>query len=208
MDKDELKPAVSQSPSIDYTKTPNKQTIDGKLTLTPIIYPSITNELRKSVTVTSQSVSPTSMVKHPIDYRSFIGLHVPPFPDKNQEKGSTLIDTVTNYGLHLVLSEDEVFMIWFTKSNRVLDILPLPHLGKMDIITTNYCSIDAQEDPEIFTLSTFDQEALRTRFFTNSKIRQAWRANRSSGEIKPISTKGIECSAEGGFDPNGITSQH
>jgi hypothetical protein len=171
-------------------------------TLTP------TTQKELKMTATIPDILPTQTVTPNNPQKPYVGLSIPPFPNELKQKGAGIIDSIENFALYFMLYGDKNYMILFTEKDTVIDVLNLPTLNPDNAIETNTCFLNGNQDQEIIAVSINDQEVLRTRFVPNNKIRYAWRANRIKRIIEPISITGIECSAEGGFDPNNITNQH
>jgi hypothetical protein len=194
---------VTKAPSIVHT--------------TVQIIPSTTaTEIRPAITTVAVAI-PTSAVQKTSglistpfvseQFQSYIGLVIPPLPEGLMVEGSTMI--LNDRVLNLIKMDENSWMLWFTKLNgsteKVLDVLVVPELKKDEVILTNYCQLNGNDDPEIIAIGQLDQVSYTARFITNEKIRMAWRANSLSGMFEPIKTLGgIECSAEGGFDPNEV----
>lgn len=196
--------AYNSSPTVEITSL----SIPGEKT--PIIQPS-PSVISTSTPIQKVNTSNATPIA-PGKYSFYMGIKVPPLPEGLAIEGSTLISD-GDYGLDLVKADDNTFMIWFTKlygpTQQVLDVLVLPDLKKDEVITTNYCRINGQEDAEVITIGLLDREAYKTRFLTSEKIQKAWRANRNLEVFEIIQPLGgIECPADGGFDPNRVIGQY
>lgn len=173
-----------------------------------------------SYTATAQPTSTTSpsptvtaapsATYHP-EIVKYIGLPDDSLPEGVEFWGASVLDFVdgNSIGYSITFVRDGVrFLLLVSFERRVTDVLIFPQLGADHIITTNYCMRNKQEDPYIVTISRMDLETTRTRFLPNENIVQAWRIDPGSGRYEAISTEGIECSAEGGFDPNYVTYKY
>jgi len=69
---------------------------------------------------------------------------------------------------------------------EVMDELALPYVRQGEGLQSA-CEQNGNPDPEIFAIARHTD----TEYLT--QIRQAWRANRTSQQIEPISTDGIRC---------------
>jgi hypothetical protein len=192
------------------------------VTKTPrIVFP--TGQSAPAATATAAVADPAHVVQKTItsistplvsgQFQSYIGLVIPPLPEGLILEGSTMIPGVDDHGLDLIKMDENSWTLWFTKisgsTEKVLDVLAVPELEKDEIILTNYCQLNGSDDAEIIAIGQLDQAAYTARFITNEKIRLAWRANGLAGMFEPIQTvKGIECSAEGGFDPQGVIQKY
>lgn len=177
-------------------------TIIASPTMTPSFLVPKATEVIKGVTGTNLPHDGAT------DYLSYIGIDIPPMPSCCVLEGGGFIEGQKKYAIDLVSDKDS-FMIWISKmgsgsSQRVIDIVTLPKLHETDIISANYCQVNGIDDPYIFTISSLDREAVIKRFISNEKIQRAWRFNSLTGEIDEVSTAGIECFGEGGFDPNNV----
>jgi len=166
-------------------------------------------------TTTEASPPVVSMTSTPFDSennQSYIGLRFPPIPKGLELLASEMFEDGDDYALNIMKTDKNSLMIWLTENRggfqKVLAILPLPKLEKDEIIAAYYCQINGREDPEVIAVGLLDESAYEKRFLENKKIRMAWRANRLTRLFEPInSLEGIECSAEGGFDPNGLINK-
>lgn len=166
-------------------------------------------------TTTEASPPVVSMTSTPLDSennQSYIGLRFPPIPKGLELLASGMFEDGDDYALNIMKTDKNSLMIWLTENRggfqKVLAILPLPKLEKDEIIAAYYCQINGREDPEVIVVGLLDESAYEKRFLENNKIRMAWRANRLTRLFEPInSLEGIECSAEGGFDPDGLINR-
>ena len=166
-------------------------------------------------TTTEASPPVVLMTSTPLDSennQSYIGLRFPPIPKGLELLASGMFEDGDDYALNIMKTDKNSLMIWLTENRggfqKVLAILPLPKLEKDEIIAAYYCQINGREDPEVIAVGLLDESAYKKRFLENKKIRMAWRANRLTRLFEPInSLEGIECSAEGGFDPNGLINR-
>lgn len=69
---------------------------------------------------------------------------------------------------------------------EVIDTAELPFMGPGEGLEIA-CECNGNPDPEIFAIVRYTD----TEYLT--QIRHAWRANRTSRQIEPISTEGIRC---------------
>jgi len=98
------------------------------------------------------------------------------------------------------------YMLWFSKVvsydqngkpySQVSDVAILPPTAKDKKIVVSACLLEGVLDPEIVVLAKVDEESLAKRYLLNPNIFLAWKANRSTGKLEPISTERIECYAE------------
>mgnify|MGYP000940661611 CR=1 FL=1 len=198
---------ATDSGNFSYSKTP--YTIDSPTIQTQS---PITADKETTTEASPPVVSVTSTPLDSENNQSYIGLRIPPIPKGLELIASTMIMDGNDYILNLMKTDKNSLMIWLTEnrgaSEKVLAILPLPKLEKDEIIATNYCQINGREDPEVIAVGLLDESAYEKRFLENKKIRMAWRANRLTRLFEPInSLEGIECSAEWGFDPDGLINK-
>ncbi len=151
----------------------------------------------------SPGQTPQSKATQEVDYEIYKGLQLFPLPDEMKYMGGFLIVQEPKYSIDLIW-KDGIYSIWFSKDKVVKDIVILPELEENEIIPAEYCQVDGKIDSFVFTIATIDQEAFENRIVENSLINYAWRADPITERIEQIPTSGIECSGEGGFDPNNI----
>jgi hypothetical protein len=202
-----ITPIQPQKIAISFTHTP---TAFSSLSSTSTSIPSIAPA--PIVIETSTEIAQTQPPQHgPVDYRAYIGTIIPPMPSCCFLEGGGFIEGQESLAIDFI-SDKDTQMVWITQithgsDEKVLDILILPKLNEAEIFSANYCRRSGKDDPYLFTISALDRAAVMTRFITNEKIRKAWRIDPTSGWISEVSTARIECSAEGGFDPNNVIYQ-
>jgi hypothetical protein len=101
-----------------------------------------------------------------------------------------------DYGLSLI-KEGGINLIWFDKlicryKDRayfeVIDVVEIPNIQQNEIlILGNVCSINDSPDHEVIAIAEKEPTALQT------KIKKAWRANRTSEHLETITIDGITC---------------
>lgn len=153
-------------------------------------------------TQTSPTAIPTS--SNPNEY---IGLKFPPLPTSiKTSMGHAISPSSSQFWSIDAVADSNNYMLWFSKvisrdQNgkpywQVSDIAVLPSTAKDKNIIVSACLLDGLLDPEMVVLANVDEESLAKRYLTNSNVILAWKANRSTGKLEPIDTKGIECYAE------------
>ena len=74
---------------------------------------------------------------------------------------------------------------------EIIDTLQIRNLRETEYISYQICRKDSVPDSEIIAIVLFDN----AEYF--SRVLKAWRANRKTGQIIEIETKGIDCLNEG-----------
>ena len=177
----------------------------------------LTGKIRTPTITPTPSITPRPDYPKlvPVEFRHYIGLIVPPYPEEVLHGGggkmggysSTGYDNPSFGFAHVRI--DEFYTLWFEMFSyrdqkkraywEVLDILILPELRRDEVYNHDGCLLNGEYDGEILVIGLLDQEAFRTRYITNDKVRMAWRANREKQVFELISTEGIECHAEMAF---------
>lgn len=208
-------PQILSVTPVLHALTPQESTIaiTPVPSLTPKMVPTATQLPQHQMipTTTSQMTSTSTIPKMvPDELRKYIGIHYPPLPDGLAEGFGMLIvpSDIGDYSLSGVHKGD-LHMLWLSKQAlwksggkwyqgwETLDIIFLPVLeGESEVLIPDGCKINGDLDPEIIVVAVLDEEAYNTRYVTNEKIKQAWRANRLAGAFEEIPTDGIECYAD------------
>jgi hypothetical protein len=95
------------------------------------------------------------------------------------------------------VSKNSTHLLWFCKLThrdevgraflKILDIVLLPSLGSDDQLLMGCCQYNGEPDPEIISIGRFSSDE------TQAKIRQAWRANRTSQVFEKIPIDMVTC---------------
>lgn len=159
----------------------------------PTFVPTIVN----TITPTVQTVIPTKTIGMvPEEYKGYIGITFPPFPDDLKEGFGTLIYPSKNnidWSITVMTSENDT-MLWLSKMVQsgnppiwqVSDILLLPDLTDTELLVPNGCRIDELHDPEIIVIADVSPTTFSLRHMDSSSITAAWRANRDSGVFQVL----------------------
>ena len=75
---------------------------------------------------------------------------------------------------------------------EVKDVLVLPGIRRNQVLVFSLCFSGQKPDSEIVAIADYQPEA---EFFT--RVRRAWRANRSVERFEEISPRGVKCTNEG-----------
>ena len=137
--------------------------------------------------------------------KKYVGLKYPPLPQELLERNAVVIQGSDLYVISLV-EETEQKMLWLSKMTHrdsqgkahwiVTDTLSRPDLGENEMYYLNGCLLNKVFDYEIIAAGTWDQDVESSRYVTNDKIFQAWRADFVTGLFEEIATNGVECVAE------------
>jgi hypothetical protein len=145
-------------------------------------------------------------VKQTIDTAKYIGLrHGPSLPPELKSLGGALVSAV---GDEKEYSMGEVHrgrtkMLWFNRLTHrddkgvayweVKDIIVLPPIPKKQLLVYAMCMLNNRPDGEIAAIVDY---APGVQYFT--RVRKAWRANRTTEKFEVIpTTKGIKCENPG-----------
>jgi len=93
-------------------------------------------------------------------------------------------------------------MLWFeyfthrdqtgTPYSEVKDVLVLPNISRNQVLVYALCFSGQKPDSEIVAIADYQRYA---QFFT--RVRRAWRANRSLERFEEMSPGGVKCTNEG-----------
>jgi len=146
------------------------------------------------------SMTDSSAHRLPAQYQSIIGLEFGPdnFPTGFQEHTGYVMGFIEGdeYIIDHV-SQESTELVWFCKLThrdeegrpflRILDALILPQLNPNEQLYLGTCSYKDMEDPEIVAIIKQIQNELET------KVIQAWRANRQTKIFEEISNEYVRC---------------
>jgi len=134
---------------------------------------------------------------------NYIGLRYGSLPTGLEELGGSLLDfvDVPEYALALVVAQSGQ-MLWLNRFTHwddegkpywdVRAVLRLPALRDDELLSYGgLCRIDGEPDVEVVAIV----EAEDVESYT--KVRRAWRANRSRERFEEIPTSGVTCINEG-----------
>ncbi|MGG6296676.1 hypothetical protein ACQ4M4_19970 [Leptolyngbya sp. AN02str] len=118
-------------------------------------------------------------------------------PEGVEELGGWLVGELldrNDYWINQVRQGEQEFL-WFNIRPgdqgqqaifEVVDVLEMPAIAENENLVSS-CELNEQPDPELLAIAQYTE----TEYLT--QIRQAWRANRTSGQIEPISPAEIRC---------------
>jgi len=164
-----------------------------------------TDDLQQGITSpssTTYEVIPSKSTQE-VNYEVYIDQELFPLPKGMKYIGGYLIVQNPNFRIDLIL-HNGVYTIWFSEGKVVKDIQVLPELEEDEVIPGEYCQVEGKIDPFVFAIAKLNQETFEKRIIENSQIQHAWRADPVLGKVNETSLLGLECSGEGGFDPNNI----
>ena len=104
----------------------------------------------------------------------------------------SLIKTSDFTLVQIAVSSRNMQILWLAeikcKKHYVHDVLVLPALNSNEMLVTDYCRINGEEDAEILAVGEYDPGLIPLQ-----TIDYAWRANRETKKFEELSSDGIEC---------------
>lgn len=143
----------------------------------------------------------SSPPKQPTDTAKYIGLrHGPKLPPGLKSIGGSVVSAVDDEKEYAMseIQRARTRMLWFDRLTHrdekgvayweVKDVLLLPAIPKNQILVYAMCLLNDQPDGEIAAIA--DHQPTE-QYFT--RVRKAWRANRTTEKFEPMPVKGIKC---------------
>ncbi len=139
------------------------------------------------------------------DVTKYIGLrHGPTLPRELKLLGGSLVSAVGDekeYAMSEV-HRAKTKMLWFDHLTHrddkgvayweVKDVLVLPAISRRQVLVYAMCLLNNKPDGEIAAVADY-QEGVQ--YFT--RVRKAWRANRTTEKFEPMPVKGVKCENPG-----------
>ena len=140
-----------------------------------------------------------------VERTKYVGLrHGASLPNDLKNVGGALVSGLNEakeYGISEVRRRS-IRMLWFEYMThrdqagapywKVKDVLVLPSIPRKQVLVYALCFSGQKPDSEIVAIADYKRDA---EFFT--RVRRAWRANRSIERFEEISPRGIKCTNEG-----------
>lgn len=177
---------------------------------TLLIIPTETKMPTKIITHTPDLTStywPPEVTKMvPEEYKQYIGITIPPYPDgwdegwtwllytSEDEKamGDWMVERLYNTGNQEIILFSRISGYSEGHAIRVVyDILTIPLLKPKEKIISSWCTVNGKVDHEIMILYQ-SKEVQLGPILDNDQILRAWRANRNKGVFEEISKEGLE----------------
>lgn len=138
---------------------------------------------------------------HSVDeFRKYIGIEFPPYPDNIKKSGGALVDQPSK-GLKFSIQTVEngkQMLLWFAQEAssdkkgvnkwKVMDVMKYPTFPQGEALVMQLCRIGGDFDQELMAVVKYNKYV---EILTD--VKRAWRANRDTGKFEKISTKEIEC---------------
>jgi hypothetical protein len=152
-----------------------------------------------------RTASPDKGDTSAVERTKYVGLrHSASLPYGLKDVGGALVSRLNDakeYGISEV-RRGRVRMLWFEYLTHrdqagapyweVKDVLALPSIRRNQVLVYSLCFSGQKPDSEIVAIADYQPYV---EFFT--RVRRAWRANRSVERFEEISPRGVKCTNEG-----------
>ena len=152
-----------------------------------------------------RTTSPGTEDTSAVERTKYVGLrHGASLPKGLKDVGGGLVSRLNDAKEYKIseVRRDRVRMLWFEYLTHrdqasapyweVKDVLILPRIRRNQVLVYTLCFSGQKPDSEIVAIADYQRYA---EFFT--RVRRAWRANRSVERFEEISPRRIKCSNEG-----------